>query len=186
MQFLDLKDNTNVYFTSDLHFCHANIIRFCKRPFTSVEEMNEVLIKNWNSVVKEDSIVFILGDFCFGQKTTWNKILKQLNGKKYLIVGNHDKLSQIDYSSFVLTVDLLSVKINNDTFILSHYPFLTWGGSHRGTKNLFGHVHSSPLIEDGDNIDFDTIKWWPDNAYDVGVDNNNFTPISYSDLITKF
>ncbi|MBO7211796.1 MAG: metallophosphoesterase [Methanobrevibacter sp.] len=185
MQFIDLKDNTNVFFTSDLHFYHENIIRYCKRPFKTIDEMNQSLIDNWNKTVPKDGIVFILGDFCFGQRTVWNSLLKQLNGKKYLIIGNHDRLSQIDYQSFEMCVDLLSIKIQKTSFVLSHYPFLAWGGSHRGTINLFGHVHSAPNMQPGDNIDFDTIKFWPDNAYDVGVDNNNYTPISYTELINK-
>ena len=83
-------DGAKVYFTSDTHFNHANIIGFCNRPFKNVEEMNETLITNWNRVVGVDDIVFHLGDFCLGGSAEWTNVLNRLNGKIYLIVGNHD------------------------------------------------------------------------------------------------
>ena len=79
-----------LFFTADTHFNHANIIKFCNRPFKSVEQMNETLITNWNSVISEDDIVFHLGDFCLGGAAEWTKLLDRLNGKIYLILGNHD------------------------------------------------------------------------------------------------
>ena len=88
---MDYKFNgSGVFFTSDTHFNHTNIIRFCSRPFKDVEHMNETLIANWNRVVGPDNIVFHLGDFCLGGSAEWTKILKRLNGKIYLIAGNHD------------------------------------------------------------------------------------------------
>ena len=83
-------DGNKVFFTSDTHFYHANIINFCKRPFANVETMNEALIENWNAVVGANDIVFHLGDFCFGGSAEWTNILNRLNGRIYLIVGNHD------------------------------------------------------------------------------------------------
>ena len=83
-------DGSKVYFTSDTHFYHSNIIGFCKRPFKNVEDMNETLIENWNRVVSQDDIVFHLGDFCMGGSHEWTKILNRLNGKIYLTLGNHD------------------------------------------------------------------------------------------------
>ena len=80
----------HTFFTSDTHFNHANIIRFCNRPFKDVEQMNEVMIANWNSVIGKDDTVFHLGDFCLGGAAEWTKILERLNGKIYLIMGNHD------------------------------------------------------------------------------------------------
>ena len=95
-------DGDRVFFTSDTHFYHANIINFCGRPFKNVEVMNETLIANWNSVVGPDDIVFHLGDFCLGGSAEWTNILNRLNGKIYLIVGNHDikNLRQGYYSHF--------------------------------------------------------------------------------------
>ena len=80
----------HTFFTSDTHFNHANIIRFCNRPFKDAEQMNEVMIANWNRVIGTDDTVFHLGDFCLGGAVEWTKILDRLNGKIYLILGNHD------------------------------------------------------------------------------------------------
>lgn len=83
-------DGSKVFFTSDTHFYHGNIIRFCNRPFKDMEMMNETIISNWNNTVGQDDIVFHLGDFCLGGSAEWTKILDRLNGKIYLIMGNHD------------------------------------------------------------------------------------------------
>ena len=79
----------NVYFTSDTHFGHSNIMRFCQRPFSDVTDMNNCLIENWNNKVGKDDIIFHLGDFAMGGSNLWNGILERLNGHKILILGNH-------------------------------------------------------------------------------------------------
>ena len=78
-------DGSRVFFTSDTHFNHANIIRFCNRPFKDVSHMNEAIISNWNRVVGPEDIVFHLGDFCLGGSAEWINVLNRLNGKIYLI-----------------------------------------------------------------------------------------------------
>ena len=79
-----------IYFTADMHFNHKNIIRHCNRPFESVEEMNEVIIARFNAKVKQKDSLYILGDAVWGSADSANKIMKRLNGKKFLIRGNHD------------------------------------------------------------------------------------------------
>ena len=81
---------SGVFFTSDLHFRHGNIIKYCNRPFETVQEQTEKLIENWNKTVPDTATVFILGDFAFATKNQWRGILNQLTGKKYLILGNHE------------------------------------------------------------------------------------------------
>ena len=76
------------YVTSDLHLFHKKIIEYCDRPFETVEEMNQVIINNWNDVVNEDDIVYVLGDFCFGNKETLKSVVSQLKGRKILCLGN--------------------------------------------------------------------------------------------------
>ena len=93
-------DSSKVFFIFDVHFDHNNIIRFCDRPYNNLHEMNEELTKNWNETVPEDGIVFILGDFCFGNKHMWRKRIDRLNGTKYLILGNHDHLKDIPNECF--------------------------------------------------------------------------------------
>lgn len=81
-----------IWFTSDTHFFHNKIIEYCQRPFANVEEMNNELIYRWNQVVRNDDVVFHLGDFCLGKAKKWNSILDKLNGKICLILGNHDTI----------------------------------------------------------------------------------------------
>lgn len=83
------------FFTSDTHFYHSNIIWFCNRPFANVEQMNEAMIRNWNSVVGQDDVVFHLGDFCLGGSAEWIMILDRLNGHIHLVLGNHDLKNSI-------------------------------------------------------------------------------------------
>ena len=81
-----------IYFTADTHFSHTNIIKYCDRPFSSAEEMDEVLIKNWNDTVTKNDTVYVLGDFCFKSKGRWREILLRLKYKQiFFIKGNHDK-----------------------------------------------------------------------------------------------
>ncbi|MEE0490786.1 hypothetical protein [Catenibacterium sp.] len=174
----------HTFFTSDTHFGHANIIRFCNRPFQNVEEMNEVLIENWNKVVSKGDTVFHLGDFAFGGSSVWNSIIPRLNGHINLIIGNHDRknLRQGYMSYFDMVVPQLQIEIEDNSIYLNHYPFLCYGGSYRGVWQLFGHVHSGPQA---DGLDISRLRVLLPTQYDVGVDNNNFTPISYREVKEK-
>ena len=174
----------HTFFTSDTHFGHANIIRFCNRPFQNVEEMNEVLIENWNKVVSKDDTVFHLGDFAFGGSSVWNSIIPRLNGHINLIIGNHDRknLRQGYMSYFDMVVPQLQIEIEDNSIYLNHYQFLCYGGSYRGVWQLFGHVHSGPQA---DGLDISRLRVLLPTQYDVGVDNNNFTPISYREVKEK-
>lgn len=174
----------HTFFISDTHFGHANIIRFCNRPFRNVEEMNEALIENWNLVVSEDDTVFHLGDFAFGGSNVWKSIIPRLNGHINLIIGNHDRknLRQGYMSYFDMVVPQLQIEIEDNSIYLNHYPFLCYGGSYRGVWQLFGHVHSGPQA---DGLDISRLRVLLPTQYDVGVDNNNFTPISYREVKEK-
>lgn len=177
-------DPEHTFFTSDTHFGHANIIRFCNRPFKNVEEMDEALIENWNKVVSKNDTVFHLGDFAFGGSSVWNSIIPRLNGHINLIIGNHDRknLRQGYMSYFDMVVPQLQIEIEDTSIYLNHYPFLCYGGSYRGVWQLFGHVHSGP---GADGLDISRLRVLLPTQYDVGVDNNNFTPISYREVKNK-
>lgn len=181
-------DGEGVFFTSDTHFNHANIIRYCNRPFADVDEMNETLIANWNSVVDKDDTVFHLGDFCLGGAAEWTKILDRLNGRIYLIVGNHDlkNMRQGFIRRFEHVAMQMQIEIGKKTIYLNHYPFLCFEGGYRNDVwQLFGHVHSRPAST---GIDTDKLQYLYSTQYDVGVDNNNFTPVSFArikEIITK-
>ena len=174
-------DEDRVFFTSDTHFYHANIINFCSRPFKNVEVMNETLIANWNSVVGPDDIVFHLGDFCLGGSAEWTNILNRLNGKIYLIVGNHDtkNLRQGYYSHFEHIAMQMHIEVGKQKIYLNHCPFLCYGGAYRDTWQLFGHVHTS---KQNTGIDAPRLHMLFPTQYDVGVDNNNFTPVSFEQV----
>ena len=178
-----------IFFTSDLHFGHQNILKFCKRPWNTTEEMDEALIERWNSVVEENDFVFNLGDFAFAPDRRWKELLSRLNGRHFLILGNHDitrwpgdpvmKLFEEVHQQLILKIDGRWVYLN-------HYPFLCYGGSWRGPQNavysLHGHVHSGP---DCSGKDCDRLNILFPYQYDVGVDNNNYTPISWEEVQEK-
>ena len=174
-------DGAKVHFTSDTHFNHANIIGFCSRPFKNVEEMNETLIANWNRVVGVDDIVFHLGDFCLGGSAEWTNVLNRLNGKIYLIVGNHDikNLRQSCYDRFEEIVMQKHIEIGKQKIYLNHCPFLCYGGAYKDTWQLFGHVHTS---KNNTGKDASRLNMLFPTQYDVGVDNNNFTPVSFDQV----
>lgn len=153
-------DPEHTFFTSDTHFGHANIINLCRRPFRDVNHMNDMLVENWNNVVTDDDTVFHLGDFALGGSDVWNKVLSRLNGKIYLILGNHDhkNIRQGYMDKFEAVVPQMQIRIENTVW------------------QLFGHVHSGP---NGTGIDVDRLKYLFPTQYDVGVDNNNYIPVSY-------
>lgn len=184
-------DKDKLFFTSDTHFFHNNIIKYCDRPFKDVDEMNERLIENWNSVVPTDGTVFHLGDVSLtANPKKLEEVLKKLNGNIYLIVGNHehDALEKPyirDRWSAVHDVAEIFVKDREITYaeqhiVMCHYPMIVWNGSHRGSWQLFGHVHGG-LSNKG-------VINHPVTSLDVGVDTHDYTPWSYQEVkeqITK-
>lgn len=175
-------EGSKVFFTSDTHFNHANIISFCNRPFKNVDEMNEVIIANWNSVVGIDDTVFHLGDFCLGGSAEWTKVLDRLNGKIHLIVGNHDmkNLRQDFISRFEEVVMQRHIVIDKHSIYLNHYPFLCFCGAYQpDVWQLFGHVHTR---KNNTGMDACRLQYLYPTQYDVGVDNNNFMPVSYEQV----
>lgn len=147
--------------------------------------MDEALIKNWNDIIGPDDTVFHLGDFAFGGSQLWNDTLQRLNGHKILIIGNHDmkNLRQGYMRWFDAVLPQAQLQIDNRAVYLNHYPFLCYGGSYRGENGavwqLFGHVHSGP---NSTGLDSDRLKYCFPYQYDVGVDNNDFTPVSWEEI----
>jgi calcineurin-like phosphoesterase family protein len=175
---LKFKDGDKLFFISDLHFYHKNIIDTCKRPFSSVEEMTDKLISNWNEKVPEDGEVFVVGDFCWsGDYNEWKKLLARLNGTKYLVVGNHDcrvDLNKLDENDFKVISFRLEVRVGDNRFELDHFPKPEWTGSYHGVRSLYGHIHNSvcpcPSV----------------SSYNLSVENNDYTPIAYDELMEIF
>lgn len=158
------------WYSSDLHLNHKNILRYSKRPFKDVMEMNEALVNNWNSRVKQDDIAYILGDLGFGNVV---KYLKRMNGIKHLVAGNHDDdlLDDPEFRAQFKSIDkVIECTINNQFIVMSHYAHRVWRKSHRGAWMLYGHSHSS-LPDDPNAL-----------SIDVGVDCHNYAPISFKEI----
>jgi calcineurin-like phosphoesterase family protein len=183
------NDGSKVFFTSDTHWGHGNIIKFCDRPFKDVEEMNYKLIENWNKKVPQDGLVFHLGDFAWGGSDMWKNIRQQLNGEIILIKGNHDQKnmsSTAEQTLFKYSAWQMLIEIEGRKVLLNHFPFLCYAGVYRDPKglvyNLYGHVHSGPGKK-GEDIPR-LIHTFP-TQYDVGVDNNDYEPISWYEVNEK-
>ncbi len=178
----------NIFFTSDLHCNHDNVIAFCKRPFKNAEEMNETLIENWNNTVNEDSTIFCLGDFAWGDVKMWRPIVERLKGHIILIKGNHDLKnlkSQAQFDElFEFSTLEMKIEIEKRKIILNHYPLLCYAGVYRKPENmvynLHGHIHT---MKNSIGRDFEryTELAYP-TQYDVGVDMNDYRPISWREV----
>ena len=146
-----------------------------------VFHMNETIIANWNSVVGPDDIIFHLGDFCLGDSAEWINVLNRLNGKIYLIAGNHDiKDLRQNYTKYFEQITMqMHIEVDKQKIYLSHCPFLCYGGVYRDTWQLFGHVHTSRY---NTGKDVPRLKMLFPIQYDVGVDNNNFTSESFAQV----
>lgn len=134
---------------ADMHFGHEAVIRYCNRPYQTVQEMDEDLIKRWNETVSNKDTVLVLGDVCFGNKEYAKSIINRLNGKKILIMGNHDNWSEQFYRDAGFhTVSRFPILWNN-FYLLSHAPLQLF--QNVPYKNIFGHVHNDPLYQDTEN-----------------------------------
>lgn len=178
----------NLFFISDTHFGHENIIKFCNRPFGSVAEMDEKLIENWNSVVGPNDYVFHLGDFCFKGSQYWDRILDQLNGHKFLSWGNHDikNLRDGSMAKFDWVGPQAYLTVGGRGVILNHFPFLCYGGSYRNIDNavyaLHGHTHLN--LSDDSGKDIKRLDMCFPTQLDVGVDAHGYRPISFEEVDT--
>lgn len=186
-EFAPKFSSESLFFTADTHFGHKNIIRYCNRPFGSSEEMDEALVRNWNATVPPDATVFHLGDFALDSKKRWRELLGRLNGReKYLIIGNHDRgrLSEEYNPGFTEITDRMCIDVDGQLVILNHTPLekVDSGFWHFESEawQFYGHVHSGPL--NTDNKAEPLIKSLLPTQYDIGVDNNGFRPVSFSEI----
>jgi calcineurin-like phosphoesterase family protein len=184
------------FFTSDTHFGHKNIIKFCGRPFNDVDHMNEILIKNWNAAVEPDDEVFHLGDVALGPWDKWHNILTRLNGFKTLVVGNHDRIFKGEkprmqerfaehYARWfdVVTDEVTNIPVGGRLVNLSHFPYS--GDSHaeeryrefrlkdEGVPLIHGHVHENNVV---------TRTKWGTLQIHVGVDAWDYGPVSEDEI----
>jgi len=152
-----------IFITADHHFNHENIIKYCGRPFKTIEEMNEFMIKKWNSKVSKEDIVVHLGDFGFGKKEQIEEIRKRLNGNIILIPGNHDK-KIVSSCDFIVVRGNLQIR----NLILSHRPLLK-EEIPKNFINIHGHIHEKESH----------------NGINVSVDRTNYEPLEITELLHK-
>ena len=162
----------NYYFSSDWHLGHENIIKYDKRPFATVEEMNKAIIRNYNAIVTPEDEFYFLGDFAMGDKNKTECYLQQLNGKKFFIKGDHDKQHTIElfkkYGTYLGSK--AEIEIHGQSITLCHFSLDVWNNSQQKSWHLFGHSHG--------NV--------PDNpnrlSFDIGINIWNYKPISFDEV----
>jgi calcineurin-like phosphoesterase family protein len=155
------------FFTSDEHYGHTNIIKYCGRPFKSAEEMDEEIIKRHNEVVGSDDVVFHLGDFTLEKdQTKVENWIGRLNGKPVFVTGSHDNwMLGNEHNTYK---EILEKKIEGQDIVMCHYAMRVWPKSHYNSWQLFGHSHGK-LPEMGKQLD-------------VGVDTHNYYPYSFEEI----
>jgi calcineurin-like phosphoesterase family protein len=166
----------DVWFTSDWHLGHANIIKFCKRPFSNTHEMNESIIENHNALVKPGDTVYHHGDMFF--KIGYEDIsylMARFNGLFHIIIGNHDKLSvlqRLKEDGLIESIqDTRGEMVNGTYFWMSHYPHRSWNRAYHGALHTYGHVHSLS----------NECTWR--NSIDVGIDGWDYKPAHFDDVV---
>ena len=170
-----------IYITSDCHFSHKNIIKYepeSRGQFTDINEMNETLVANWNSVVKPEDTIYVVGDFFMGPLTSIEPILSRLHGRIILVRGNHDTEPRINlYRQHGIEVkDIAYINYKGKFFTLCHFPYDSAEFAKMVSANneecifLYGHIHSNAP------------QGFVNNTYHIGVDTNNLTPISIEQI----
>ena len=165
-----------IYFTADLHLGHGNIIRHCGRPFASPDEMDKKVVRNWNECVAGDDEVYILGDLTMKPAPEAHDYLTKMNGRKYLVRGNHDKFLEAFgewMGDFVWVKDYFVLRLPSAKLVLFHYPISEWDGFFSGSVHLFGHVHNN-AFPGVDGL-----------AFNVGVDLWDYRPVSLDEITRK-
>jgi len=154
------------WFTSDEHYAHQNIIKYCNRPFKDIYEMDETIINNFNRVVKKSDITIHAGDFTLlkDKKIIYEKYINRLNGKHIFLKGSHDYWIPQKGS-----IQRWEKNINGYYIVVDHYAYRVWPRSHYNSFMLYGHSHG--------NLEPVGKQW------DLSVDNNNFFPLSEIQII---
>ena len=167
-----------IYYVGDLHFGHQSAIKFDNRPFSSVEEMDQILIELWNKKIGNKDLVYVVGDFAYRNTKSFDWYLKQLKGKKYLIIGNHDNklLKDSTAISYFEGVDkMCHVKDDGKNICICHYPLAEWNGMYHGTYHVYGHIHNST------NATFQFMRTL-DRALNCGVAINGYAPVTFQEM----
>ncbi len=174
-------------YISDYHIGHANVLRFDARPFSSLDEMHDTIIDNWNRVVSPDDEVYILGDFAWNNDTGI-EVLHQLKGRKYLIIGNHDRINAEISRQFIWVKDMETIKDGEKHVVLCHYPIAHWKNADKGYIHLYGHVHNGrddePFLQYTYQL---KNQGFQHECYNVGCMKTymNYTPRTLNEIISS-
>lgn len=185
-----------LFVASDHHFGHENIIRFCHRPFGDVQEMDDIMIREWNEVVEPNDTVIYLADFCLGDRESANYYLRQLNGHIKILCNwwHHDRqwlpshrceniylksrYHRVEWLEPLVVLEVPGLGKNDYplAITLCHYPLAVWDRKHFGAWHLHGHSHGQYNYSDGEL------------AFDVGVDNiykhfGQYRPVSLTEIV---
>ena len=150
-----------IYYISDLHFGHKNVLRFDNRPFADADLMDKVLINNWNERVTEDDTVYVLGDAFWKNEEGSVSIMHRLNGHKHLIQGNHDRVHGRLRFHWESITEYAEINDNGRYVILSHYPIMFYRNQHYGSIMLYGHVHNTR--------EWKFVEKWKQEQWDMGL-----------------
>ncbi|MEX6506809.1 metallophosphoesterase [Jiella sp. M17.18] len=156
-----------IFYTADHHFCHSKVIAMSKRPFRDVRHMNGEMIRRWNDRVRPADVVYHLGDFSFGPVVEAERYFHALNGKKHLIIGNHDKPSVRDWP-WESVSEMKMIEDDGRRIFLCHYPMAEWPSFYRHVPHFHGHVHGNRQVP---------------GAVDVGVDLWGYAPVTADEAL---
>lgn len=167
-----MRIKSKTWFTADWHLFHTNIIKYCKRPFSNADEMNECILDNLNSMVQEDDVLYFLGDMALtSDPNLLRRWLRRVNCRHLLVIqGNHDRVTYQVKDKFRWYRNFEEVYVYGKPITLCHYALRVWNKSHHGAWHLYGHSHGT-LPDDPNAL-----------SMDVGVDTNNFKPYSYEEI----
>jgi calcineurin-like phosphoesterase family protein len=159
-----------VFFTADTHLGHNRIIEYCKRPFTSHEDMEEVMLERFNKVLRRGDLLFHLGDVCWSSYDLARFFGKLNTNQVHLVLGNHDgkKLSEYE-KHFVWVGQMKKIIVSGMPLALCHYPMRSWLAKAHGGYHLYGHCHGA--VEPG-----------LDRSMDVGVDTHDYSPWAWEEI----
>lgn len=175
-----------IYYIADMHFGHQNVLRFDNRPFVDTDQMEETLIHNWNGRITPEDTVYVLGDAFWKNETSSVRIIRQLNGHKHLIQGNHDRVRGQLQFHWEGIEQYAEINDGNTLVILNHYPIPFYKNQHYGAVMLYGHVHNTR--------EWHLVEKWKREQWDMGIpsrlinvgcmmDYMGYTPRTLEELI---
>ena len=173
------NSKTKTFFISDVHFGDKGQLYLQKRPFKDTEEMDTAIINNWNRKVSRCDHVWIIGDLISHAHHSFYHYLRQLNGQKHLIIGNHDYDLIRDkkaLSYFVSVDEYRTIRYMDKKIVLSHYPLAEWNGYYRGVYHIYGHIHGYDTLSSKYMMNLE-------RAYNAGCMLNNFEPVTFEELL---